>query len=126
MTTSANSIEYTIYKNEECVGRFRVNIMCRFPDYAELLKYQPLNEHIIQAWGYDEEEDEWEDEPENLEEFLKKMKSNKWLKTYFNGEKTAEQILQEIKDIYDEQHRKIVEHFAIEREKLLKELKNKK
>lgn len=117
MTTSANSIEYTIFKNEKAVGRFRVNVMCRFPDYAELLVYQPLVEHTIQPWGYDEEEYEWEDEPQNLEVFLTCMKTNKWLKAYFSGEKTAEQILQEIKDIYDEQHRSMVEYFAKEREK---------
>lgn len=117
MTTSANSIEYTIFKNEKCVGRFRVNVMCRYPDYAELLKYEPLHEHTIQAWGYDEEDDQWEDEPENLEDFLKKMKTNRWLKTYFAGEKTAEQILQEFKDIYEEQHRQMIEYFDKEREK---------
>lgn len=118
MTTSANSIEYTIFKNQKAVGRFRVNIMCRYPDYAELLKYQPLAEHYIQPWGYDEEEDEWEDDEVNLEDFLKSMiYHNKWLKAYFSGEKTAEQILQEFKDMYDEQHRSMVEHFAKEREK---------
>jgi hypothetical protein len=120
MSTSANSIEYSIYKDDKEVGHFSVNVMCRYPDYAELLKYQPLSEHTIQAWGYDEEEDEWEDEPQNLEDFLRGMKTNKWLKTYFAGEKTAEQILQEFRDIYDEQHRKMVEHFAQEREKRLK------
>jgi hypothetical protein len=117
MTTSANSIEYSIYKDDEQVGHFRVNIMCRFPDYAELLKYQPLSEHTIQAWGYDEEEDEWSDDPENLEDFLRGMKSNKWLKAYFTGEKTVEQIMQEFKDINDEMVRKMHEHFAKEREK---------
>lgn len=120
MTTSANTIEYSIYKDNKNVGHFSVNVMCRFPDYAELLKYQPLSEYTIKAWGYDEEEDQWEDEPQNLEDFLRRMKTNKWLKAYFASEKTAEQILQEFKDIYDEQHRKMVEHFASKREKFKK------
>ena len=100
MSTSANSIEYSIYKDDKEVGHFSVNVMCRYPDYAELLKYQPLSEHTIQAWGYDEEEEEWSDEPKNLEDFLKGMKTNKWLRAYFAGEKTAEQILQEIEEKY--------------------------
>lgn len=108
MATSANVIEYTIFKNQKAVGRFSKNVMCRFPEYAELLKYQPLNEHEIQAWGYDEEEDEWEDEPQNLEAFLTIMKTNKWIKAYFSGEKTVEQILQEIKDAYDSIHQKMI------------------
>jgi hypothetical protein len=32
--------------------------MCKYPDYAELLKYQPLKSYCIQPWGYDEEEEE--------------------------------------------------------------------
>ena len=122
MTTSANSIEFTTLKDEKRVGQFRINVMCRYPDFAELLKYQPLNEHTIIRWGYDEEEDYWDDEPQNLEDFLKKMKTNRWLRAYFAGEKTAEQILQEFKDIYDEQHRQMIEYFDKEREKY----KNKK
>ena len=91
MTTSANSIEYTITdKSGKDVGRFRKNVMCRLPDYAELLKYQPLADHTIQEWGYDEEEDMWEEQPENLEVFLKRMKpSNKKIREFFNGEKTV-------------------------------------
>jgi hypothetical protein len=93
----------------------------------ELLKYQPLNEHTIQAWGYDEEEEEWEDEPENLEEFLKPMVvSNKKIREYFNGTKTVEQIMQEFEEERKEDVRKMHEHFAEQRIKLMKELKNKK
>ena len=128
MTTSANSIEYSIYKgdNEESVGRFRKNIMCRLPDYAELLKYQPLNEHTIQAWGYDEEEDEWEDKPENLEEFLKRMvPTNKKIREFFSGEKTIEQILQEMEEERKEESRKFHEYYAREREKLKAEYAKK-
>lgn len=132
MSTSANVIEYSIYKinNTEnpskSVGSFRINVMCKYPDFAELLKYQPLNEHIIEPWGYDEEEEEWNDEPENLEDFLKGMKSNKWLRAYFAGEKTAEQILQELKDIQDEIRVKMIESFNRQSEVRKKELNEKK
>ena len=124
MTTSANVIEYTIYKGKEQAGRFSKHLLCKYPDYAELLKYQPLNKHTIKAWGYDEEEDEWEDDPENLEKFLKGMiLYNKWIRSYFNATKTVEQIQQELRDINDEMHRKIKEHFTEEREKFKKSLK---
>jgi hypothetical protein len=127
MTTSANSIEHSIYKGEKNVGNFRKNIMCRLPDYAELLKYQPLKDHTIQAWGYDEEEDQWEDEPENLEDFLKPMvASNKKIREFFNGTKTAEQIMQEMEEERKEEVRKMHEHFAEQKRKILEELKNKK
>lgn len=87
MSTSANVIEYTIYKDDKEVGNFRKHMLCRLPDHADLLKYQPLNEHTIQPWGYDEEEDEWYDEEENLEDFLRKIsKFNKKLKEYFDGQ----------------------------------------
>lgn len=120
MSTSANSIEYTICKNKDVVGRFRINVLCKYPDYAELVKYQPLSEHTIQAWGYDEEEGQWEDEPQNLEHFLRSIKTNRTLKLYFAGEKTAEQILHEFDNLYTEQHEKMVEHLAQKREQRLK------
>jgi len=123
MTTSANSIEHSIYKGEENVGNFRKNIMCSKPDYAELLKYQPLKEHTIQVWGYDEEEDTWEDEPENLEKFLKGMvRTNKRIREFFEGVKTADEIMQEMEEERKEDVRKMHEYFAKEREKIKKEL----
>jgi len=84
MTTSANVIEYRIERNGETVGNFRKHLLCRLPDFADLLKYQPLNEHVITPWGYDEEEEEWEDLPENLDEFLRGMViSNKLIREYY-------------------------------------------
>jgi len=79
MATSANVIEYSIYRGDDEVGQFRQHIMCKDSNFAELLKYQPLYVHNIQAWGYDEEEEEWYDEPQNLENFLKGIKTNKLL-----------------------------------------------
>jgi len=99
MSTSANVIEYTIYKSEKSVGRFRKNVLCSYPDYAELLKYQPLDEHSILAWGYDEDEEEWEGEIQNLETYLKSIYGNKWINYYFNGVKTVEEILQELENL---------------------------
>lgn len=53
--TSANVIQYTITKNGNRVGAFRKNVLCRLPEYSDLLTYEPLSEHDIIAWGYDEE-----------------------------------------------------------------------
>ena len=122
MTTSANVIEYSIYRKDDPdfehqteVGHFRKNIMCKYPDYAELLKYQSLKDYIIVAWGYDEDDEYWEndeedDKDETLEDFLKGMKSNKHLKDYFAGVKTSEQILQEVKDAQDKMYKGITDN----------------
>lgn len=83
--TSANVIEHTIYKDGEEVGSFRKHIMTTYPLYSDLLKYQPLNEHQILAWGYDEDEDYWEDdEPEILETFLRRIRERDLIQ-YFKG-----------------------------------------
>ena len=74
MSTSANVTEYTIYKGDEQVGTFRKNWLCRLPEFSDLLKYLPLADHEVVRWGYDEEEDYWEEEPENLETFLRECK----------------------------------------------------
>lgn len=51
MSTSANVIEYLIEKNGKEVGNFRKNIMCKFPEYSDLLKYQPLSDYDITPHG---------------------------------------------------------------------------
>lgn len=88
----------------EVAGTFHKNHLCKYPDYAELLKYQPLSDFMIVAYGYiDETDEDWEDDPEELEHFLREDFSyNKWLKAYFSGEKTAEEIIKELKDIQTE------------------------
>ena len=84
MSTSANVIEYTIYHNGVRVGHISKNVLCRLPHFSDLLVYEPLAEHTILPWGYDEEEDEWEGEERNLEEFLKANKLfDKKLREYF-------------------------------------------
>jgi len=86
--TSANVIEYRIEKNGEVVGNFRKHLMCKFPEYSDLLKYQPLNEHNITPYGYDEEDEYWEDETQNLETFLRKyIPLNKDIREYFINKK---------------------------------------
>jgi len=93
MTTSANVIEYTIEKDKKVVGYFRKHLMCRLPDYSDLLKYQPLNEYTITPNGYDDEEEYWEDETYNLEDFLRKMiKYNKTISNFFLIQKTMNKI----------------------------------
>lgn len=81
--TSANVIQYSIFKDEKEVGSHRENVMCK-SNYESLLKYVPLKDHTIMAWGYDEEDEYWDEEPVNLETFLKKMVLfNKIIKEYF-------------------------------------------
>lgn len=99
MATSANVTEYTIYKDKKEVGHFRKHHLTKWPDYAELLKYQPLSEYDILPWGYGYEDEYWEGKKQNLENYLQDMKSyNKRIKDFFESIKTAEQILQELKE----------------------------
>lgn len=70
--TSANVTEYRITKkkNGEIVGHHRQHHMCK-TNWEDLVrKYFPLEDYLIQAYGYDEEEEMWEGEPEELYEFL--------------------------------------------------------
>ena len=69
MTTSANVTEFTIFKDGEKVGTHRQHALCK-SHWEELLKYEPISKHTIQAWGYDEEEEYWEDRPIRLNLFL--------------------------------------------------------
>ena len=87
MTTSANVIEHDIYdKDGKVVGRFRKHMLTRLPLYSDLLKYQPLKDYTILAYGYDEDDEYWEDAegPQNLEEFLREIRfCDKALNEYF-------------------------------------------
>lgn len=85
MSTSANVIEYRIEKNGISVGSYRQHLMCK-SHYEDLLKYKPLKEHTITAWGYDEDDEEWEEKPVNLDVFLREMiPINTIIKDYFNS-----------------------------------------
>lgn len=62
-------------------------MLCKLPDYADLLVYQPLSEHTITPFGYDEEDEYWEIDTVNLEVYLRKINDSKILKEYFNNNK---------------------------------------
>lgn len=111
MSTSTNIVEYDILKNGKVVGHFRKNIMCKFPLYSELLKYLPLQDHEIMPYGYDEEEELWENDIENLDTFLKRMiLFDKKIREYYKNTvnimnpniKKTEIILRENNTIYGE------------------------
>jgi hypothetical protein len=85
MSTSANVVEYRIEKDGKTVGNYRQNLMC-MSRFEEMLKYQPLEEHTVTPYGYDEEEDYWEDDTQNLKEYLQKhIRTNKVIREYFES-----------------------------------------
>lgn len=73
--TSANVIEYRILNKEgEVIGYHRHNVMCSRCNDG-LAKYTPASDYRIETFGYDEEEDYWEnDQSEKLSEWLLKNK----------------------------------------------------
>lgn len=84
--TSANVTEYTIYKGDKRVGSLRKHHLTKYPDFSELLKYQPLHEHEIEEQFLDENEETWYHEPENLLTFMKRIsKGNSIIKAYFDN-----------------------------------------
>lgn len=69
--TSANVINYTIFKDGAKVGEHRQHLYCK--DRSEdLLRFQPPELYQIQAHGFDEHEAPWEDKPVNLRDYLAK------------------------------------------------------
>lgn len=84
--TSANVVEYRIEKDGKQVGSHYHNVMCN-SNFEKLLVFLPLGSHMITSYGYDEEEEYWEEEPVCLESFLREMKiSNKLIREYFVNE----------------------------------------
>ena len=80
MSTSANVIEYSIETLDgKHVGNYRQNLLCT-SHYEDLLKYQPLDQHLITSYGYDEDDEEWEDKSENLEIFINRLVERKIIK----------------------------------------------
>ena len=75
--TSANVTQYTIYDSTgKEVGKHYQSHLCK-TKWHELLKFTPLENHTIVAWGYDEDEELWEDEPVNLLSFLRGIREFK-------------------------------------------------
>lgn len=84
--TSANVINYIIRdKEDNQVGTHRQNIMCHTCNDG-LEKFTPASDFTIQAWGYDEEDEKWENEPENLETWLSKYKASITFKKFEAGD----------------------------------------
>lgn len=73
--TSANVVNYTIFNKEGVeVGSHRQNVMCHINNDS-LEKFVPASEYTILPSGYDEEEEYWEGEKQNLEKWLLKNKA---------------------------------------------------
>jgi hypothetical protein len=105
--TSANVIEYRIERDGSGVGHHRVNVMCK-EHWEELLKFEPFDQHTIAAYGYDEEEEYWEEKPISLLKFLKdRAVTNTPIR-----EKLAEQgiVVQSLQDWFKENKHKIKSH----------------
>lgn len=77
MSTSANVVEYRI---EDAFGNvvkhLRQHLYCKM-DWSPILEFSPASEYTITPYGYDEEDEYWEDEPRPLDEFIKRILSNK-------------------------------------------------
>jgi hypothetical protein len=83
--TSANTINYNIYnKDGELVGSHSQNIMCSTCNDG-LEKFQPAKDFTIESWGYDEEENEWIGDEQNLEIWLQKNKASITFKQFEKG-----------------------------------------
>jgi hypothetical protein len=54
--TSANTVNYEIYRNGKHVGRHSIHFMCKI-SYDRLLTFTPIEEHTILEYWYDEEEE---------------------------------------------------------------------
>lgn len=71
MSTSANVTEFTIRLKStgKQVGQHRQNWMCK-TNWGKLLEFHPIENYSIQAYGYDEEDELWENDVEDLYDFL--------------------------------------------------------
>lgn len=85
--TSANVIEYNIYDKEgKNVGHHRQNLMCMICNDG-LEQFTPAEDFKIQAYGYDEEADMWEDDKLiNLAVWLTKNKGEYTHKRFGEGD----------------------------------------
>lgn len=75
--TSANVTEFSIFRNGIKVGTHYQNHLCKDTS-PKLLRFIPLENHIIQAHWLDEEEEYHEGAPINLLEWLKEKR---WFQT---------------------------------------------
>jgi hypothetical protein len=73
--TSANVREYNIYNigSDKVVGTHQQHHYCK-THWEDLLKFIPPENYEIMKWWLDEEEEYWEDDKENLRDFLIKRR----------------------------------------------------
>ena len=83
--TSANTVEYTIFKNGERVGRHSQNVMCKTCNDG-LEQFQPASDFTIQSWGHDEDEEEWEGEEEPLQKWIEQHPAQVTFRRFSDGE----------------------------------------
>ena len=84
--TSSNVIEYIIFDKElNEVGRHRQNIMCHTNNDG-LEKFRPFSDFTILPHGYDENEEHWKGNNENLQDWLSKNKATVTNKKFNTGD----------------------------------------
>ncbi len=72
--TSANVTNYTIRDLAgKTVGKHSQHAYCK-TYWGDLLKFYPFENFTIQAWGLDEEEEIWEEEPISLKDYIDKKR----------------------------------------------------
>lgn len=72
--TSANITNYTITDLQgKKVGKHSQHAYCK-THWDDLLVFDPPENYMIQAWGLNEEEELWQNEPINLKVFIDKLK----------------------------------------------------
>jgi hypothetical protein len=75
--TSANVIEYIIKDlSGKKVGTHYQSLLCK-TKWGRLLKFTPTENYTITSFGYDEEDEYWENEPISLKKFIDKLIKNK-------------------------------------------------
>ena len=62
--------------NGKEVGRHSQHCLCK-TKWGKLLVFTPPENYTITAWGEDEEEERWENDPMSLKEFIDKLIKNR-------------------------------------------------
>ena len=75
--TSANVTNYRIDDlTGKTVGELSQHVYCK-TKWGELLQYTPPENYTITAYGEDEDEESWENDPVSLKTFIDKLKANR-------------------------------------------------
>ena len=75
--TSANVTEYRIDDLRGMkVGQHSQHALCK-THWGDLLKFNPPEDFTITAYGLDENEEEWENEPMNLAVFIERLRKHR-------------------------------------------------